>query len=185
MKTKLFILVLALQTAWLLGTAFTQERVLRVGQLIMLETQPVDPRDLLRGDFVRLNYKISDLPRERFFSPPLTGELPAGTTVFVALAPTGTNEFYQLARASTEGFAPASNEVILRGTVAQSWRNSANSVHLEYGLEQYFVAEGTGNPRGKLTVQAAVTKSGRASIKEVFVDAKPYAEAMKAQGPVK
>jgi uncharacterized membrane-anchored protein len=179
MKTKLFILVLALQSVWILGTAFTQERVLHRGQVILLETQPVDPRDLLRGDFVRLNYKISDVPREKFFAPPLAGELPSGTAVFVAVAPTRTNECYQLARASTEWFAPASNEVVLRGRAAQSWRNSAGSIHVEYGLEQYFVAEGTGNPRGKLTVQAAVTKSGRASIKEVFVDGKPYAEVMK------
>ena len=35
---------------------------------------------------------------------------------------------------------------------------------------------------GKLTAQAVVSKSGRASLKEVFVDGKPYAEAMKAQG---
>jgi len=68
MKTKLFILVLTLQSAWLLGTAFTQERALRVGQIILLETQPVDPRDFLRGDFVRLNYKISDV-RANGFSP--------------------------------------------------------------------------------------------------------------------
>jgi uncharacterized membrane-anchored protein len=55
-------------------------------------------------------------------------------------------------------------------------------VHLEYGLEQYLVAEGTGNPHGKLTVPAAITRSGRASLKEVFVDGKPYAEAMKDAG---
>jgi uncharacterized membrane-anchored protein len=182
MKTRLFILVLALQCAWLLGTAAIQERALHTGQLILLETQPVDPRDLLRGDFVRLNYKISDVPRERFIEPQLTGEVSPGTTVFVALVPAGTNEFYRVARASTERFAPGSNEVVLRGRAAQSWRNSAGSVHLEYGLEQYFVAEGTGNPHGKLTVQAAVTGSGRASIKEVFVDGKPYAEAMKESG---
>jgi len=181
MNRKFFILVLALQSAWILGTAFTQERVLRVGQLILLETQPVDPRDLLRGDFVRLNYKISDVPRERFFSPPLTGEVSPGTTVLVAVVPTGTNGFYQVARASREWFDPASNEVVLRGTVAKNWRNNANSVHIQYGLEQYFVAEGTGNPQGKLTVQAAVAKSGQANIKEVFVDGKPYAEAMKDQ----
>jgi uncharacterized membrane-anchored protein len=179
MKTKLFILVLALQCAWILGTAAMQERALRVGQLVLLETQPVDPRDLLRGDFVRLNYKISDVPREKFSGPQPDGEIRPGTTVFVALAPTGTNEFYRVARASTEWFTPDAGEVVLRGRAAQSWRSSAGSVHLEYGLEQYFVAEDTGNPRGKLTVQAAVTRSGRASIKEVFVDGKPYAEAMK------
>ena len=180
MKLKLFILVLALQTAWILGTTFTQERVLRVGQFILLETQPVDPRDLLRGDYVRLNYPISNVAREQFFAPPLTGDLSSGTTVFVALVPAGTNEFYQVARASTVWFTPAANEVLLRGKVAQSWRSNAGAIHVEYGLEQYFVAEGTGNPRGKLTVQAAVSKSGRANIKEVFVDGKPYIEAMKA-----
>lgn len=180
MKLKLFILVLALQTAWILGTAFTQERVLRVGQLIMLETQPVDPRDLLRGDFVRLNYPISNVPRDRFFPPPLTGDVSPGTTVFVALVPTGTNEFYQISRACTVWFTPAANEVVLRGKVSQRWWNNTGPIRVEYGLEQYFVAEGTGNPRGKLTVQAAVSKSGRANIKEVFVDGQPYIEAMKA-----
>jgi len=182
MKLKLLILVLALQSAWILGTAFTQERALNVGRLIMLETQPVDPRDPLRGDFVRLNYPISDVPRERFFSPPLTGGLPYGTTVFVALAPAGTNEFYQVARASTAWFTPAANEVVLHGKTTQNWRNRTSSIHVEYGIEQYFVAEGTGNPRGRLTVQAAVSKSGRTNIKEVFVDGKPYAEAMKNVG---
>ena len=178
MKTKLFVLVLVLQSAWILGTAFTQERVLRVGRLILLETQPVDPRDLLRGDYVRLNYKISDVPAN-LFSPPVKMELTPGTAIFVALAPAGTNQFYEATRAGTESFTPAANEVLLRGKSAPNWRNSAGSVHVEYGLEQYFVAEGTGNPRGKLTVQAAVSKSGHANIKEVFVDGKPYAEAMK------
>ncbi len=181
MKTKLFILVLALQSAWILGTAFTQERVLHVGQLILLETQPVDPRDLLRGDFVRLNYKISDVPAN-LFSPPVKTGLPPGTTVFVALAPAGTNQFYEATRAGTDSFTPAAGEVLLRGKSAQNWRNSTGSVHVEYGLEQYFVAEGTGNPRGKLTVQAAVAGSGWANIKAVFVDGKPYIQAMKEQG---
>jgi len=63
--------------------------------------------------------------------------------------------------------------------VAATWRHRAGAIHTEYGLEQSFVAEGTGNPRGKLTVQAAVAQSGRANIKQVFVDGKPYAEAMK------
>ena len=54
MKTRLLILVLALQCAWLLGTALVQERALREGTVIRLETRPVDPRDLLRGDYVIL-----------------------------------------------------------------------------------------------------------------------------------
>lgn len=177
MKLKLLILVLALQSVWILGTVVVQENVLRAGRLIMLKTQPVDPRDLLRGDYVRLNYKISDVPGN-LFSSPVQNDLPPGTKIFVALAP-GTNEFYEVTRASTNEFAPSANEVLLTGKSANRWWNATNSVHVAYGIENYFVAEGTGNPVGKLTVQAAVSKSGRASIKEVFVDGKPYAGAMR------
>jgi uncharacterized membrane-anchored protein len=63
------------------------------------------------------------------------------------------------------------------------WWGGSSSVRVEYGLERYYVREGTGNPRGKLTVQAAVPKSGRATIKQVFVDGKPYAEAMSEKTP--
>ncbi|MGD0745920.1 MAG: GDYXXLXY domain-containing protein [Verrucomicrobiota bacterium] len=176
MKLKLFILVLALQSAWLLGTVAVQEHALATGKVILLETRRVDPRDLLRGDYLILNYNISDVPVS-LFSPPVAKGLPYGTKVFVALAP-GTNRFYEVTRAATNGFAPAATEILLRGKSDQRWW-STNSVHVTYGIENYFVAEGTGNPTGKLTVQAVVPASGHPRIKEVFVDGKPYAGAMK------
>src|ERR1035441_2202352 len=74
MKLILLLLVLALQTAWILGTTFVQERALAGGKLVLLETRPVDPRDLLRGDYVTLNYKISDVALS-LFSPALTNGL--------------------------------------------------------------------------------------------------------------
>jgi uncharacterized membrane-anchored protein len=177
MKLKLLLLVLALQSAWLLGTVVVQERALAAGNIILLETRRVDPRDLLRGDYLILNYRISDVPTN-LFSPPVTKDLPAGANIFVALAP-GTDRLYEVRRASTNEFMPAAGEVLLRGKSANVWWNATNSIHVAYGIENYFVAEGAGNPAGKLTVQAAVTTSGRASIKQVFVDGKPYAGAMK------
>jgi uncharacterized membrane-anchored protein len=177
MKLKLLFLVLALQTAWILGTTFVQERALAGGKVVLLETWPVDPRDLMRGDYVTLNYKISDVALG-LFSPALTNGLVPGETVYVALEPRG--QFHEVVLASTNQITPADGQVVLKGQ-SRSWWNSAaqRSVHLEYGLERYYVREGTGNPRGKLTVQAAVPDSGQARIKEVFVDGKPYAEAMK------
>ena len=180
MKLKLLILILALQSAWLLGTVFVQERALREGAVILLETRPADPRDLLRGDYVILNYKISTIAMN-LFSPALTNTLPYGETVWVALAPRG--EFHEIVRANLERFDPAAGEVLVRAK-SKWWRDGrsgrAGEITVEYGLERYFVREGTGNPRGKLTVQAVVPASGRASIKQVFLDGKPYAEAMKA-----
>lgn len=181
MKRNIFLLVLALQSAWILGTTFVQERALATGTAILLETRPVDPRDLLRGDFVILNYKISDVATN-FFLPPLARPLENGETVYVALAPRG--EFHEVVRASVARLDASKNEVLLKGRSRWSWNGAQQAtVHVTYGLEQYYVREGTGQPRGKLTVQAVVPASGQARIKQVFVDGKPYAEAMKATGP--
>jgi uncharacterized membrane-anchored protein len=176
MKLKLFILVLALQSAWVLYTVAVQERALAVGQVILLETERVDPRDLLRGDYLILNYKISSVPTN-LFVPPLPRGLPPGTKVFVALAPRG--GFYSVTRASTNQLAPAAGELLVKARSTWALWNRTNAVHVEYGLERYYVREGTGEPVGKLTVQAVVPASGRASIKQVFLDGKPYAAAMK------
>jgi uncharacterized membrane-anchored protein len=180
MKLKLLILVLALQTAWLLGTVVVQEYALAHGKIILLETRRVDPRDMLRGDYLMLNYKISDVPTN-LFSPPVKKDLPYGTKVFVALAP-GTNQFYEVVKASTNEFIPTTDEILLRGKSEERWW-STNSIHVAYGIENYYVAENTGNPTGKLTVQVIVPASGHPKIKEVFVDGKPYAEVMKNEAP--
>jgi uncharacterized membrane-anchored protein len=177
MKLKILVLVLALQTAWILGTTFVQERTLAGGKVVLLETRPVDPRDLLRGDYVILNYKISDVAFDQF-SPARANGLAPGETVYVALEPRG--QFHEVALASTNRVTPAAGQIVLRGHSRSWWNGTAqNTVHLDYGLERYYVREGTGNPRGKITVQAAVPDSGQARIKEVFVDGKPYVEAMK------
>jgi len=180
MKLKLLLLVLALQCAWIACTVVTQERALSYGHIILLETRRVDPRDLLRGDYLILDYPISDVPAN-LFSPPVKKDLPYGTKIFVALAG-GTNHFYRVSRASTNELAAGIGEVLILGTSdGQRW-NASNAVHVVYGIEKYFVAEGQGNPTGKLTVQAVVPASGRVKIKEVFVDGQPYAVAMKGAG---
>jgi uncharacterized membrane-anchored protein len=176
MKLKILILVLALQSAWILGTTFVEERGLALGKVILLETRRVDPRDLLRGDYLILNYKISDVPAN-LFSPPMPKDFPAGTKVYVALE--GRGQFHEAVKASTNRFEPAGNQILLHGQTRLWWNAVTNAIHVEYGIERYYIAEGAGNPPGALTVQAVVPASGRASIKQVFVDGIPYAEAMK------
>ena len=183
MKLKLLGLVLALQAAWVISTVFLQEHGLATGVMILLETRPVDPRDLLRGDFVILNYEISNVPIDRF-QPAITN-VEGGGDVFVALEKKG--EFHVVRRASTTHLSPAADEVVLLGTSRYGWgapfqsRSQPAAVTVEYGLERYYVGEGTGNPRGKLTVAVAVPASGRGQIKEVFLDGKPYVAAMREQ----
>ena len=176
MKLKFLILVLALQSAWILGTTFVHERALITGEVIMLETRPVDPRDFLRGDYVILNYKISDVPSGRF-APVVTNGLPAGKIVYVALQKKG--QFHEVVRASTEALTAREGEVILKGRTRYWWNTSEGTIHVEYGLERFYVREGTGSPSGKITVEAAVPSSGQARIKQAYIDGRPYSQAMK------
>ena len=181
MKLKLLILVLALQSAWLLGTVAVQEHALATGRIIMLETERVEPRDRPQGDYLVLNYKISNVPTN-LFSPPVKKDLPYGAKIYVALTPT-TNQFYAIVWASTNRLAAAPDEVVLIGrSFGSRWNVTTNTVHVEYGLERFYVAEGTANPIGKLTAQVVVPVSGRSRVKEVVVDGKPYPETMKEAG---
>lgn len=173
--------VIALQLAWIGATVFVQERRLGEGAVVRLETAPVDPRDLLRGDFVILSYKISRIDEAKFASP-APDDIPEGSTVYVRLVEQG--EFHEVEMASLHPLVWEAARPVVRGRVepTSSWQAGGaphRHLRLSYGLERYYVAEGTGNPQGKLTVEASVPRSGRAAIRNVFIDGRPYAEVMK------
>jgi uncharacterized membrane-anchored protein len=181
MKTALLWLVIGLQSVWVIGTVVFQETQLAQGTPILLETRPVDPRDLLRGDYVILRYDISSVPVNAF-TPPVTdpARLNSEQTVYVELRPEG--EFSRLHRASWTPLTAEPGNVVLRGrALPQGFGGDTLPVALEvqYDIERYYVREGTGNPRGKLTVLVSVPKSGRGIVRQVFVDGVPYVEAMK------
>ena len=173
MKLKVWLLVLLVQTVYLMGTVIVSEQALAKGKIALLETLPIDPRDLLRGDYIILNYKISEIPLD-LFSPALNEPLSNGKVVYVILAPRG--DYYEAVRASLEGVEPSGKEVVLHGRSQYSWSQGRKGVRVTYGLERFYVAEGKGRPNGKLTVEVAVPHSGRALIRNVFVDGKPFGE---------
>jgi uncharacterized membrane-anchored protein len=180
MKAKLLIAVIALQAAWVVSTAAKQEIALRRGTVVLLESGPVDPRDLLRGDYVILSYKISVLPA-RFFAEGLPAELKAGTPVFVRLEKRG--QFHEAVAASFNPLEPDPEHPVLRGTMSTWWSagGTPGALRVDYGLERYYVREGTGRPSGIITVEAVVTRLGTAFIRQVYIDGKPYVEVMRSQ----
>lgn len=183
MRNRWLWIVIALQALWIAGMAASKEISLARAPLVHLETRPVDPRDLLRGDYVILSYTVSQLERDKF-----RGEIPKdfhGKKVYVALKPGA--PFHDVAYASFAPFTPAAGEIMLKGQASHArWRRndapeSQQPIAIDYGLERYYVAEGTGNPRGKITVKAVVDADGSALIREVLIDGVPYAQAMHAQ----
>jgi len=93
-KTALFGAATLIEFALLTLMVIDRVQILRQGTEVTLQIRPVDPRDFLRGDYVVLNYDISQLP-----AGPLQDE-PAGARnpiVFVKLAP-NRDGFYEACR---------------------------------------------------------------------------------------
>ena len=186
-KVALFAAAGLIQFALLAVMIVDRARILRDGTEVALQTHPVDPRDLLRGDYVRLGYDISEVPSGALQNQQAGSRDPF---VFVKLAP-GPSGLYQAVSVQTEAGPVQSPEVLIRGQVTYGtncgtdFRAFCPRLQIKYNLERYFVPEGEGraledarNSR-KLTVVAAVTPSGRAAIKRLLVDGKPvYDEPM-------
>ena len=68
----LAVLVAALQVGFLGWMIAGRAAILRDGAEALLKVEPIDPRDLLRGDYVRLGYEISRITAR------LVTNLPAG-----------------------------------------------------------------------------------------------------------
>ncbi len=137
MRKLAVVLCVALQLVVLAYMAGNREYIREYGDEIWLPTAPIDPRDPFRGDFVRLQYAINNVPAPA----DLQGEDMSvkGAVVYAQLeeAARGTFQFVAL---STN---PPSSGVFLKGRASgQIWR--ANHLSIEYGIEQFFVQQGRG-----------------------------------------
>jgi len=174
---------------WLLifsGFILFKEYTLRTGTEILLKTEPVDPRDLFRGDYVTLNYEISTLDLD---------EIPAEDPYFEY------NDRIYLALTLEDGYGvpkkiyrnPPDDELYVKGTVKRinyDWVEDEDGLVVEeprvkelrvdYGIESYFVPEGRGieierqqwTGEEGVDVKVVVDKYGNAVIKSLLIDGK-------------
>ncbi|MEY4488275.1 MAG: hypothetical protein RIQ79_783 [Verrucomicrobiota bacterium] len=156
-------LVVAVQVAFLLGWAGFHEVVRHTAPTVRLKTQPVDPRDILRGDYMTLNYDISRAPKPAWWKESQSED------VFVVLRDEGG---YAVIDTILET-EPAADET--RHWVAAKASESNGSVRIEYGVERYFVPEGKGTPHfTKMEVEASVSATHRLYIRRLWLDGKTY-----------
>ena len=171
-----------LQTAILGYMVESRAAILRSGTEVLLKSVPVDPRDLLRGDYVVLNYDISAIPAAL-----ITGDWPKAaqrTTVVVRLAsqPDG---FYAVTQAAFDSLPPMPGTVLLRSQLFDfnGIRLTGDSrLNVQYGIERYYVPEGEGRVLEQarnaalLSVAAKVSAAGTAQIRTLLLDGKPVYE---------
>ncbi len=167
-----FIAIVLLQVIFILGLAGYKEVTLRFGKEVTLQTMPVDPRDLFRGDFVILRYGISRItPGGQ--SVIVRGNPKHGDTVYVRL-----QEMDGVWVAQEIASNPRSDwDVFIKGKVTEARSNFNDPIALIYGIESYFVPEGEGIPierAGDVKVVVSVNGLGDPVIKSLIVDDAPF-----------
>ncbi len=170
MRRRLFLLAVLVHALVLIGWAASLETARARSVTVRLEVVQRDPRDLLRGDYIRLSYKIADIPSSAFVTP-LAGVRP-GARVYVALAPRG--EVWEVAAASfsKEKLRLAADQRLIVGTFQ---RQAREGVHVFYGIEDYYVREGKGNPpRGKMEAEVALAADGTPLLTRLYINGRPY-----------
>lgn len=171
-------LVLALvQIGFLSWIIAGRAAILRDGQEVLLKVEPVDPRDLLRGDYVRLGYDISNIPVK------MIGNIPAGTqqteagSIFVRIRKDA-DGFWRAISASLgePSSGPlAEGEIDIRGVVPDGWSlGEIDTLAVEYGIERFYLPEGEGLAIERdmrvrsFGIVAAVGKDGSPQIKALM-----------------
>ncbi|WP_333667835.1 GDYXXLXY domain-containing protein [Parvibaculum sp.] len=182
------------QSLFLAAMVWDRVSLLRSDTVVTLETAPVDPRDIFRGDYVILNYAISSLALDNLDGD---DDFASGDVIHVELAPDG--DIWKPVAAWSERPAPKSGTAVIRGRVSYILERApvtgipgaeeesfpcpdCGTANVDYGIESYFVPEGEGRVledernAGNLTIDVALADDGTAAIKQLRLDGEPVYE---------
>lgn len=178
-KLVLSALLLALaQTGFLGWMIVGRAAVLRDGREVLLKVEPVDPRDLLRGDYVILNYEISRIPLTIISDIGEVGDrLDTAGKITVRIG--RDDDGYWRARSAWLGNPPAgpagTGEIEIAGQIPPlNLAYIGEDVRVTYGIERFYLPEGEGRAIERdmrvrpFGVRVAVPASGNAQVKALM-----------------
>jgi uncharacterized membrane-anchored protein len=174
MRYRLAIGAVVLQVLALAFMAGEREWIVRTGRTVLLRTAPLDPNDPMRGDYARLDYEISHVPRARLegslskhFESPDGRRLPE-RQVYARLA-VGEDGVADVS--ALTDLKPADG-LFIRGRTHHA---HGRSVQVRYGIEALFMQQGTAlkleqmrlneRPGVPLAIEVALSPSGTAVLK--------------------
>lgn len=174
----------ALSAAVLVGTLLYmiqgRAAILRNGAEVVLKAAPIDPRDLMRGDYVRLGYEDISTVSGALFTDGWP-EQDVDAPLWLALA-TGEDG---LAKVASISFARpdtgVADTVYLRSEPVKVYASDKERsrdvvLSLQFGIERYYVPEGEGleieaaRNEGRTTVAVRVSASGEPQIARLMID---------------
>ncbi|WP_135605118.1 GDYXXLXY domain-containing protein [Methanococcoides sp. NM1] len=169
MNSKRFLLLMVYSLIIITLIFMPKMVTLSLGKDILLKTEPVDPRDVFRGDYVTLRYEIStiDLDKTSYDDDFLIGE-----PIYATLSEK--EKYWSIDSVSHTKHDVNDEEVCMKGTVTGSYDDT---VTVSWGIESYFVPEGKGIPIQRQMENTSVVVSvgpGCSSVlKQLLIDDEP------------
>ncbi len=167
-KNKIFFLMaffIFFQAVILSGIYLGAQFPLWTGQEIQLQTKPVDPRSLFRGNYARLRYDISSIPFKDVdaLKTPRHNEL-----IFVKLIKTDIDLY---AYNGVE-FKKPGNTLFIRGRIQAPYINRSDDFAVKYGIEAYFAPKEKAlelekRLRHNAIATIMISKNGKAALKDI------------------
>jgi uncharacterized membrane-anchored protein len=139
-KTVLIGVAVVLQAAILAAVVMQREHVLHHGDVVYMRTLPVDPRDLFRGDYVRLGYEAASLTRDHVREEDYREMQKPERRVYLSYR-TDTRDVMIPDKLT---FTRPEDETYIRGLTTKNRGSSA--VGVRFGVEKYFVQQDKGWP---------------------------------------
>jgi uncharacterized membrane-anchored protein len=141
-------LVLALvQIGFLSWIIAGRAAILRDGKEVLLKVEPIDPRDLLRGDYIFLGYEISRIPVKLIANIP-ADKFTSNDSELVVRLKKAADGYWQPSAAWFDAVPgpAASDEADIVGHVADGWdlRGQDMTIAPDYGIERFYLPEGEG-----------------------------------------
>ena len=166
-------IVVAIQALILLSIIGFKQYTIWTGDTVLLKTIPVDPRDLLRGDFVRIQYDISTVDLDK-----IAGDDQYSGTVYVELQRSD-GGYWSAVALHGRRERSFDGTVLIKGHATHFGRGGGSRISVTYGIEQVFIPEGAGSslPSGRghvVAVEVKVDRFGNAVPRRFYVDGQPF-----------
>lgn len=152
--------VALLQTAALAKIVIDRQTLLKGGREIVMKVLPVDPRDIFRGDYVTLGYGLSPVQGAKLKDGGDLAGIEKGQAAYLTIAEGADHVWTPVRLTRNYPTNIAAGEAMLKGMVAHRWDDAVTpgsaTADMHFGIETYFVPEGTGKRLEELVRDKAV-----------------------------
>lgn len=185
-RNKQFFISLLLPVIILLTMTVKPLLTVLTGETIYLQTTPVDPSDIVYGDYVNLEFEIETLPlslldkglKKQLSKDQNYFNFDHDKTVYITLKKNNKTNIYEATKVTEN---KPNSEVFIKGELSSyinqgDWDNdqSPKDVHVHIPIERYYVEDNTGtllekqSQKGNLKAEVKV-RNGFAVIRDIQV----------------